>query len=47
MPSGGASYKYEVLSPRELPANEGEQAADEASLSRGASPAMAAAGAGG
>ena len=47
MPSGGASYEYDAPSARELPANEGEQAADDASLSRGASPAMAAAGAGG
>ena len=29
VPSAGASYKSEVLSPRELPANEGEQAANQ------------------
>ena len=38
MPSGGASYKYEVLSPRELPANEGEQAASQTLYESSAKP---------
>ena len=42
--SGEASYKYDAPSARELPANEGEQAADDASLSRALPPAMATAG---
>ena len=39
--------KYDAPSARELPASEGEQAADDASMSRAPPPAMAMAGVGG